>query len=253
MTKETKSYQIYTSKVRYMVMHTQLLDASLSMSKNASAKKHWKKTIAQAINVKNPCSEIQAPNISSERNRVFAFSRSKIYEQTIIDLYRFFSEYMKNLIKEFLDGDYDSLLNSVAQNKDNKMEFIKILKLNDFDAIKDEMARIIFRRFENERSTPELLNKILTYACITIPESIKEDALLYLEIRHLIIHNASVADEAYKIRNTANKVELLDGDKISFTYKLFDNAVNAINALCQMLDTELLKKMLVKPRTGATK
>lgn len=115
-----------------------------------------------------------------------------------------------------MDGDYYSLLNTVAQNKDNKMEFIKILKLNDFEAI-------------------------------------KEDALLYLVIRHLIIHNASVADEAYKKRSIANKVELLDDDKISFTYKLFDNAVNAINALCQILDSELLKKMLVKPRTGSTK
>ncbi len=79
MAKETRADQIYTSKVRYMVMHTQLLDASLSMSKSACARMHWKKTIAAAINVKNPCSEIQTPNTSSERNRGFAFSRSKIY------------------------------------------------------------------------------------------------------------------------------------------------------------------------------
>jgi hypothetical protein len=150
------------------------------------------------------------------------------------------------LIFEFIQVDPARLLETVARNKDNVLSFDRILKLGDMESIKEEMAKIIFRRFENERSSKELLNKILSYSGISIDEDIKKDALLYLEVRHLIIHNASKADMDFLALDTSNKVKLNQNNKFSLTFSLSKSAIYSVQTLCERIDTELVKVGLVR-------
>ncbi len=244
----TKAFQIFTSGIRQLGQHIQLLDAALLLSdRRASGSLSNESTLADALDSntrKYP--RLNIPNTSSERSRVFAYSRSKLHEQAIIDLYRLFSEYIRNLIFEFIQVDPARLLETVARNKDNVLSFDRILKLGDMESIKEEMAKIIFRRFENERSSKELLNKILSYSGISIDEDIKKDALLYLEVRHLIIHNASKADMDFLALDTSNKVKLNQNNKFSLTFSLSKSAIYSVQTLCERIDTELVKVGLVR-------
>ena len=244
----TKAFQIFTSGIRQLGQHIQLLDAALLLSdRRASGSLSNESTLADALDSntrKYP--RLNIPNTSSERSRVYAYSRSKLHEQAIIDLYRLFSEYIRNLIFEFIQVDPARLLETVARNKDNVLSFDRILKLGDMESIKEEMAKIIFRRFENERSSKELLNKILSYSGISIDEDIKKDALLYLEVRHLIIHNASKADMDFLALDTSNKVKLNQNNKFSLTFSLSKSAIYSVQTLCERIDTELVKVGLVR-------
>ena len=138
------------------------------------------------------------------------------------------------------------MLETVARNKDNVLTFDRILKLGDIDLIKEEMARIIFRRFENERSTKELLNKVLNYSKIDIDEEVKKDALLYLEIRHLIIHNASKADMDFIALDTSRKIKLNANNKFSLTFSLSKSAIYSVQLLFDRIDSELINANLVR-------
>lgn len=244
----TKAFQIFSSGIRQLGQHIQLLDASLLLAdrKTAGANPPLP-TLAEALDFTTKrYPRLNIPNTHKERNRVIAYSRSKLHEQAIIDLYRLFSEYIRNLIVEFIHVNPSQLLETVARNKDNTMTFDQILKLGDIDSIKEEMARIIFRRFESERSTKELLKKILSYSGITIDDEIITDALLYLEIRHLIIHNASKADSNFIVLDTSHKVKLNSNNKFMLTFSLSKSAIYSVGLLCEKVDTELIKANLAR-------
>lgn len=247
-TSHTKAHQIFSSGIRQLSQHIQLLDAALFLAeRKVSVGSPSTSSIAEALDsTTKKYPRLNIPDTSKDRSRVIAYSRSKLHEQAIIDLYRLFSEYIRNIIVEFIHVNPTQLLETVARNKDNVLTFDRILKLGDIDSIKEEMSRIIFRRFENERSTKELLNKVLSYSKINIDEEVKQDALLYLEIRHLIIHNASKADAGFITLDSTRKVKLNANNKFSLTFSLSKRAIYSVQLLCERIDSELINANLVR-------
>lgn len=247
---ETKAWQIFGGKVRNLKLHLQLLDASLTISQTiCGGNKDKNYTIGKALNTdENKHPQLNVPCESIDISRTFASSRIKLNEQAIVDLYRYFANYITNIIEEFVRTDPMPLLNNIANNKkDNVLSFDDILKAGSFDIIIKEMAKKIYRRLENERSTPALLNKIISYSGIDIEEDLKKKALVYLEIRHLIIHNESKADNDFKEINN-NLVTIKQGNKIALNYDLTNNAITTIFNLCKDIDSKLIEKDMVCKR-----
>lgn len=250
---ETFALQKFEGSIRTVLEHLELVNSSLILAENQLMSAKGKveiENIAEALNsttrryprLKMPCSQT---NI----RRLVLTSRKKIHEQAVIELYRLFSNYIKNLIEDFVHVNPQPLLMSIASNKkENIVSFDDILKIGNYDGIITRMADIIYRRFENERSTPKLLDKILSYAHIEGVDDQKQNALLYLEIRHLIIHNNSKADENFKNRDIAGKVALNRDSKIRIDYALVVSAINAVSNLCKVIDKELVTKNMVRKR-----
>lgn len=82
----------------------------------------------------------------------------------------------------------------VPSDTSTDLSYADIFSLGSYAQILDEIARRVYRALEAERCTPKLLDKFIKATKININTVLKEDALLYLEIRHLIIHNNSRAD-----------------------------------------------------------
>ncbi len=93
-------------------------------------------------------------------------------------------------------------------------------------------------------STSKLLEKIISTTKISISNEIKQDALLYLEIRHLIIHNNSNVDEKFKRMDKDNKIHIT-GKKLNMTYDLANASMNAAFKLCKSIDDQLIHRTLV--------
>ncbi|MCH5332084.1 MAG: hypothetical protein J1E33_06755, partial [Alistipes sp.] len=104
-------------------------------------------------------------------------------------------------------------------------------------------------RFENEQSTPKLLERILAYTKINIDDDIKKDALLYLEMRHLIIHNRSKADENFIIISQ-NKINIPKDKKLPLNYEISSKAIEQVSTLCHTIDKELIEKKMVRERNA---
>lgn len=244
----TKSWQIFETKLRDLKQHTQLVDLSLALSqKQCKSKIEEYCKIASALNAK-PKSHLQLnlPNTPQEISRVFAFSRMKLNEQAIIELYRLFTDYISNIIAEIFKKDPNKLLGALTNKDEKSLYFHDIIRLGNYDAILEEMTKKIYRQFENTRSTPKLLDKIISITKINIPNEIKEEALLYLEIRHLIIHNYTKADSKFTKMNNANKVTInTSNNKISMNYQLANNATIAVFKLCKTIDDELITKNII--------
>lgn len=245
----SKAFQIFDSNIRGMKQHLQLMDASLVNANRIcrdAAKNNSVKTIADALKSMENYPQLNTPCKPIDIGRTFKTARTKIHEQAIVELYKYYMTYLLNLIKEFLTIAPTRLLKGAAASQDNKMSYEDILLHYDNNELIEIMSKGILRRLENARDTQGLLQKILKFSGISINEQTKKRALLYLNIRHLIIHNNSKADEKF-IRMNDGLIKINSKNKIILNYELSSNAIQTISALCSEIDEKLLGKKLLNP------
>ncbi|OUP21241.1 hypothetical protein B5F32_05405 [Parabacteroides distasonis] len=242
----TKSFQIFDGKIRSLKQHLQLIDLSLSLAKKNCDK--WKengKNIAETLNAANRTYlQLNIPNKEKDIRRVFAFSRKKLNEQAIIEVYKLFSDYISNIISELFKSNPYRLLGAITDKNERTLFYHEIIQLSSYDAIVEEMSRRIYRSFEKQRSTLQLIDKIISITKISISKEIKDDALLYLEIRHLIIHNNSNVDDKFKRMDKTNKIQTT-GNKLNMNYTLANDSITAVFKLCKSIDDALVVQSLL--------
>ncbi len=244
---ETKAFQAFEGSIRSLKQHSQLTDCSLRVA-NTLINKSDAESIASAL-----CSSVQthpqlnSPLSKTEVSRIFVASRRKLNEHVILELYRIFSNYMRAIIGELMLADPITLLKNVGENKDNKIEFERIILLGSYDGILHYIADMVYRRLENERSTPKLVEKIINYTKIPVNAGLRDKALMYLEIRHLIIHNNSKADDDFVERADGN-IEVSKGTKLPINYHLVSDAINSVQQFCKDFDSKLINGKLVRER-----
>ena len=243
----TKSWQIFDGKMRNLKQHLQLMDLALTQAKKVcDSKKAENGTIAAALTSNTrQYLQLNIPNNANEINRVVAFSRKKLNEQAVIELYRLFSDYLFNTIRDLSHNTPNKLLEVINAKDDRSLSYKELIELGNYDAILEKMAQKVYRALENQRSTPKLLDKILSITNIDINNEIKKEALLYLQIRHLIIHNNSKADDDFINLNDNDIVRIKADKSISFTYALTNKAITTVFKLCKMLDDKLIEKGIV--------
>ena len=126
------------------------------------------------------------------------------------------------------------------------MSYKDIFTLGTYSALLDDIAKRVFRALESERSTPKLLKKFIKTAKLNIPTNIQQDALTYLEIRHLIIHNNSQADATFHAINNRGLVKINPKNKkVNINYALASSAIDAVSQLCHAMDIELIRVGLI--------
>ena len=130
--------------------------------------------------------------------------------------------------------------------KDKSLTYPEIVNLGSYDAIIEDMAKRGFRTLERMQSTPDMLDKLISLFRLSITDSLKEDALLYLQLRHLIIHNYGKADDKFITKNTEGKVKINNiNKKITYNYELSNTAMNIVFELCKSIDDELIRQNLL--------
>lgn len=240
----SKSLQSFTGKVRSLKTHVQLADVAFThINRKCIRYRGNGRSIGETLGTnvaKHP--QLNEPNDSIEISKVFATSRIKINEQALIELYAFFADYMSSVIREMENINPNKILSVVPPNSPTKLSYNDIFMLGNYNAILDEIAKNVFRSLENERSTPNLLKKFIKTTKLNVPINLRENALVYLEIRHLIIHNNSKADTKFNSLNNRGVVSVnVRNKKVAINYAVSNAAIDAVTNLCQSIDDELTR------------
>lgn len=251
---ETKALQRFNARVRILNQNLELLDASLTLANKEcnSKNKQSNLLIAEALNSnleRHP--ELNHPNKKRDINRIFSTVRKDLNAQAIITLYKCFSDYMTNIIREIIEvNNSEKIVGLVSSNKDDTMTFMDIIRFANKNSIFEEIAKRTYRKLENERSTTKLLTKVMNVTKMSIAEELKNKALLYLEIRHLIIHNDSKADKDFENKNNElqNLVTIISSGKLQLNFALSSQAITCVSELCQKIDEQLIILDLVSKR-----
>ena len=236
---ESKSFQRFRSKIQYIHQNQQIVDASIkTLNTKLNSAIDKTKDITNELKIsKTDYSTLNHP--VNEKDRLLSYSRSKLSEYVILELFGSFSTYMRDITDEMYRKDPIKIVGKVTSG--STLTYVEIIKLGSFDKIREKIVDDIFRKFENERSTIKLVDKILSHTDVTIPDSLKDTALMYLEMRHLFIHNKGKADERFKNKYSEN-VQLKTGNKLPTNFKVVSKAIDTVNRFAKSIDEQLISK-----------
>lgn len=240
----SKSFQSFDGKTRSLKQHLQLMDLSLTLAnKRCTKNKGNGKTIAETLKsnlVSHP--QLNIPNQGIDISRTFATSRKKLNEQAIIELYANFSDYLSSVIRELENTRPRQILSLVPSSAETSLTYQDIFTLGTYPAILDAIAIKVYRSLEDERSTPKLLKRFIKTTKLNVPVNLQEDALTYLEVRHLIIHANSKADAKFHAMNQRNIVTVNPTNQmLTINYAMTSAAIDKVVELCKNLDDEVLR------------
>lgn len=242
ITLETKAHQIFRSRIQYLEMHLQTIDVSLSVMRRSVPIPSDKNIVCTLGFEPSKYGELNHP--VKERDRIINNSRARNSEYAVITLYGYFTEYLQNILREIFETKPLDVVGKAP--KENTLTYAEIVKHGSYEAISEHIIGKIFRQLENERSTKELLDKILTKT-VPIGETIKTNALKYLDMRHLFVHAAGIIDQQF-VEKYGKDESLKVGNKIPTTYENARMAIEAVVLLCKTVDQELIKKGFVQQK-----
>jgi hypothetical protein len=246
--KETVALQKFRSRIEYIQQHLQIIDASLTQSGKLLSKYKPNTTNINIALGANGTTHDKLNHPTRTNGRIISYSRAKNSEYSIIELYSCFTEYMKNILGEMYKKEPIKIVQKIAdENKDNKLTFAEIVQLGDYSKISELMVSKVFRKLENERSTTLLLEKVLNHTKIQLDDNIKRQSLMYLQMRHLYIHNKGIADKIF-VDDFSDLIQMKIGDKLPSNFTTINNAVTIVSTLCDNIDKELINGNLVIKR-----
>lgn len=187
-----------------------------------------------------PCLDVP----STEYARIINYSRSENRDYCFVELYNLFAYYMKDILKEM----YQLRPKSITEKSNKTISYSKLTEFSSIDALVDYMIDDIFRELEGLRSTPKLVKHIVGHTKIKIPQNQSDEAMMYLSIRHLIIHNNSKVDTEF-YNKYQNKLSISINGKVPTDYSIFQTALSAVYTYLKTIDTELITKNFIKART----
>jgi hypothetical protein len=137
---------------------------------------------------------------SSDGGRSLAMKhlRRTVASSFLKDLYEDVGAYLTDLIA-------GAARNGMAADRligEHKVSFEAndILKCKSVDEIVGLVAQSVFRKLEDERSTLKVLQAIDKKLGLGVKEAYRTGALPFLEMRHLLVHQDGIVDDAFAAR-----------------------------------------------------
>lgn len=253
--KETTSLQQYRGAIDFLQTHIQLLDASLiQTSKVLQSKADKELDINKALGL-NVQTYDRLNHPTKQEKALVKHSKKKNIEFAILRLFNLFTAYLQNITKEMFAKNPmlivgKAVINKNGDDKENlTISYAEIVRLGSYEAVQEQIVINVFRSIEELRSTSKLLEKILKDTKVNISKDIVDDALTYLEMRHLFIHNHGLVDskfaKTYGKRFTPN---LKEKNELPTKFDTFSKALTATTKLIIEIDVQLIKNGMVEKR-----
>lgn len=240
---ETVPFQRFRARIEYLQQHMQVVDLAITKIAATTRQSHQNGgTILDALGINNQRYDRLRHPVNHD-SRVFNFSRAQNVEHAVVSLYRYFTEYMHGALSEI----YATNPLVAAGKAPGALQYAELVKLGSYDAIAEKIVGSVFRKLENERSTVQLLEKVLDHTGVNLDPKQKEKALMYLEMRHLFIHNHGKVDEPFHARYShlvASKV----GNKLPTRFNIASNAISAVETMLRDVDTQLIATNFARSR-----
>ena len=244
----SKSWQSFDSRLKALKQHLQLSDLALTLAnKKAMRCSGNGRKIAEVLGGSlNTYRQLNIPNERKDISRTFITSRNKLHEQAIIEVYSEFSNYVADIITEIERKQPKRFLSILSENSEKGIKYHDVIRIGSYNALIEEIARRVFRTLENKRCTKDLLSTFIKNTKISVNSNILDKALAFLEIRHLIIHNNTKADDKFRSLPRHDIVNInRSNQKITLNFKVSNEAINAIFRLCKSIDDEVITKNLI--------
>lgn len=240
---ESISFQRFSGRYNSLQQHSQIICVSLNKLYNRlQPNRNNGKTITETLRLSaDKYPKLNIP--STEYARVINFSKSENSDYCFLELYNLFSYYMRDILKEM----YQLRPKSITEKCNKTLTYSKLTEFSSIDELVDYMIDDIFKDLESVRSTSKLVKRIFSHTKIQIPQALSDEALMYLNIRHLIIHNNSKVDKEF-FDKYKNKLQISLNGKVQTDYQSFQKALQVIYDYIKTIDQQLILKHFINAR-----
>ena len=154
----------------------------------------------------------------------------------IQSLYPQLNDYPKSVLSEmFLRRPLQ-----IVDKAEDTLQFQEIVRLGSYAAICSAMVDRVFRKLtNNSRSTQALIEKILANTGTIIDKKVMDESMLYIEMRHLIVHNSGLMDARFTATYAHKFKHMGEGAMLPISKGAAKDGVGAVRKLCQEVDYAL--------------
>jgi hypothetical protein len=166
------------------------------------------------------------------------------YASVIQGLYGQLNDYLKGVLSEM----FRVRPLQVVGKAQEALQFPEIVRLGSYEAICDHMIDAVFRKLESSshRSMQKLIETILSRTTVSIERSVLDDAMFYIEIRHLLVHNSGLIDAKFVLNYSSRFTQIKEvNNKLPLNKGLAREGIRALQKLCQNIDQELWRAGLI--------
>lgn len=183
----------------------------------------------------------------SEQSRtiVIAHLRATVYVSFIKEIYEELTEYLRSLLEEasLICNDKTRAYTLIGDAKCS-ITASELLQFTEIQEVHKTIADQVMRQIENERSTVKLVQKICDRLNISVDQNTIDEALPYLELRHLLVHADGKADQSF--REKYKKSFKISKGKVELNNTVVKMAKDKITCLVRAIDKEAVDKGIMK-------
>lgn len=176
-------------------------------------------------------------NCVQSRTIITKHLRNEIFVSFIKEMYEEVTEYFKYILLEGASNGAN-VNRLIGENKVN-------LKANDILSQKSQrdtkkfIMDIIFQQLENERSTVELIKKVDAKLGLKIKDSLIDEAMPYLLIRHIFVHSDGKPNSEFKQKYPNFKLN--QKSRIDLNLDMVKMAYSKVESLLKDFDEKMIK------------
>ena len=229
----SNGYRRFKSRLDYFLTDKEFVDVIV---KNKELLKGNDVIFAGVTAKKHPVLS-KRTNSADSRILVVAHLRKTIYVAFMKDMYEEVAEYMRYVLREGAINGVDA--NRLVGEHNVNMKANDILLLSKRKELVSHIMEQIFQKLESERSTIELLKKINDKLGLKIENNLINDALPFLEVRHILVHSDGKPNQDFKRKYPTIKLDAKG--KVELNARFVESAYSSINSLLLAMDQAMIE------------
>lgn len=174
-------------------------------------------------------------NNPNGRTSVAKHLRNTTFVAFIKEIYEEVAEYFRYILKQGALNGVE--IGRLVGNNEINLKANEILSKTNMDEVVDLIMKRLFRQLENERSTTKLIAQINNKLGLSIEQHIINNALPYLEARHIFVHADGKPDKDYLTRHQQTKTD--SNGRIKLDDVFIRRAYSAAKILIIAFDREM--------------
>lgn len=236
--KRTKGFVKFHSRVEYFSTDIELVDLVVKNIQLLKGENVIFKDLKPTI-----CPNLaKYHNADDTRRKAANHLRKTLYVAFVKEIYEEVTEYLIYILKEGAKQS-NNIRQLIGEHTKGVFTDYEILSVRSLEAIQEQAVIHIYQQLEAEKSTIELIKKICKKLSLKVDLAIIDDALPYLECRHIFVHSDGIPNKEFITKHP--NVTIDKKNRISLSKAFLKNAKDKIVRLISYIDQELINNGIV--------
>jgi len=175
------------------------------------------------------------------RSLVIGHLRTTLYASYIKDLYEDAMGYLSDILAASARHGLDP--SRLVGENNLPFSANDLFAAKNWNGVVRMVSDAIFRALENERKTRKLLEKIDTKLNLKIDKKKIDDAMIFFDMRHLLVHSDGIVDVAFV--NSYPRFKLISGEPLTLDITKIRRARSAVEALVKEYDDKIVLNKVI--------